>query len=1235
MKKLCILGLVVLGVLLGESVWGQTNPTAHSLSTSGFSFTGFASGMTVTYPTSMQGWKFAAEPTGSTVTSANGDRVLEVSTAAVGSGNIRNEVTSGLSLLNSSSNNIGAIVVALNTTNRENITVSWVAQQLTSGGNGATDRISALQLQYRIGSSGDFTTVAGTEYLGTNTTSQNAEQSFSNIGLPGACNNVALVQVRWIYYISSGTANSRDRIRLDEININSTAIASCTPPTTQAFAFGTSNILSTQMDAAWMRGNGANVLVVARSGSAVNADPVNAMTYTASTTFGSGTQIGTGNYVVYNGIGSSVTVTGLTQSTAYHYAVYEYGGTAGSECYRASDELTGNAMTLAGPSITVTPSTLTGFTYIAGAGPSASQSYTLSGANLDPAADNITVAASANYEVSIDDATYTSSSFTVPYTASTLANTTIYVRLKAGLSAATYNGEAIVNSGGGIISDKNVTCSGSVTTPPPPTITVTPTTRTGFTYITGAGPSTSQTYTLSGANLDPTAGNLTVAASANYEVSSDNMTFISTSFNVPYTGGTLTNTTIYVRLKAGLTAGTYNSEAVVNSGGNATSQNVTCSGSVIQPPSYFRTKASGLWSEIATWEVSTDQMTWSNATAAPTTMDLAVNLVSPHNVTVNTSVSADQLTIQSGSTLELASAGTLSIANGTGTDLLVEGIFINGGSFIYSGVLEVATGGIYKHNPASAGGTIPSFTWSTGSTCEVIKASGRPTNLTQSYANFTWNNTLQSSEINLNGELISISGNFYVQSTGSSSLRMIGSGQTTTVGGNLEVAAGAILNLSGTGSNQIINLSGNLILNGTLTEFGTSTNSRIVFSGTSAATIGGSGLISNTVNFEINKTAGGSVALSSDFLLPSNFTFVSGQVRTNGFTFGVAGTITGASSAAYFCTCNAAGTLPATAGGLRMSQAASGTVLYPVGPTTSYYMPVTLTSGAGHTTDNFTVRVETLGTGGVTPTDNTKCVQYQWDIAESVAGGSDVQVKLQWVAGTEGLNFDPVSAAYIGHWSGSVFNPVYPASYAAGGPSVTSTSNFTSFSPFVVSSSLDALPIELLSFNAIKQSTHTLLSFATASERNNERFEIERSADGRTYQVIGAVKGAGNAQTQNNYTFTDEHPLRGINYYRLRQVDFDGASALSQVVSVTFGKAGNVVLYPTPASETMHVRFDEAFTTDANWQIVDLTGRILNEGIFAAEQVEFRIPVASLTQGAYILRVTANNEVVTQQFRKQ
>lgn len=180
-----------------------------------------------------------------------------------------------------------------------------------------------------------------------------------------------------------------------------------------------------------------------------------------------------------------------------------------------------------------------------------------------------------------------------------------------------------------------------------------------------------------------------------------------------------------------------------------------------------------------------------------------------------------------------------------------------------------------------------------------------------------------------------------------------------------------------------------------------------------------------------------------------------------------------------------------------------------------------------------------------------------------------------------------------------------------------------------------ALPIELLSFKAVKKEIHSLLTFATASERNNARFEIERSADGRVFQVIGVVKGAGDAQTQNNYTFTDEHPMRGINYYRLRQVDVDGASTLSQVVSVTFGKTGNVVLYPTPASETMNVRFDEAFTTDANWQIVDLTGRILNEGIFAAEQTEFRIPVASLTQGAYILRVTANNEVVTQQFRKQ
>ncbi|MFZ4600424.1 MAG: beta strand repeat-containing protein, partial [Terrimicrobiaceae bacterium] len=99
-------------------------------------------------------------------------------------------------------------------------------------------------------------------------------------------------------------------------------------PSNQATSFTSSSITSSSATVGWTRGNGtAGVLVVARAIGAVNADPINGTTYTANAAFGSGNQIGTGNYVVYKGTGTSVSVTGLSPSTAYHFAVYEYNAT--------------------------------------------------------------------------------------------------------------------------------------------------------------------------------------------------------------------------------------------------------------------------------------------------------------------------------------------------------------------------------------------------------------------------------------------------------------------------------------------------------------------------------------------------------------------------------------------------------------------------------------------------------------------------------------------------------------------------------------------------------------------------------------------------------------------------------------------------------------------------------------------------------------------------------------------
>ena len=228
------------------------------------------------------------------------------------------------------------------------------------------------------------------------------------------------------------------------------------------------------------------------------------------------------------------------------------------------------------PVLAVTPTSLTGFNYSFGYGPSLSQSYNLSGTNLTGFPGSITVSAPTNFEVSLDDVNFAASKL-VPFTSATLGSTAIHVRLKSGLSIAPYSGY-VTNAGGGAVT-LNDTCSGVVNPVPSPTISVSPGTLSGFICTVGAGPSVSQSYTLSGTYLIPSSGNITVQCLTNYEVSTDNSTF-SASVSPAYTGGMLSATTIYVRLKAGLIAGNYNSEPVSNAGGGASTQYVSCSGVV-------------------------------------------------------------------------------------------------------------------------------------------------------------------------------------------------------------------------------------------------------------------------------------------------------------------------------------------------------------------------------------------------------------------------------------------------------------------------------------------------------------------------------------------------------------------------------------------------------------------------------------------------------------------------------
>jgi hypothetical protein len=131
------------------------------------------------------------------------------------------------------------------------------------------------------------------------------------------------------------------------------------------------------------------------------------------------------------------------------------------------------------PVISASPGTLSGFVYSIGNGPSVSLSYNLSGVDLTPAFSDITVTPTANFEISLDNASFVQTPILVPYSNGMLSPTPIYVRLKAGLAAGHYNGEMISNAGGGATT-ANVTCNGLVEAPATTTLPYSEDFATGF-----------------------------------------------------------------------------------------------------------------------------------------------------------------------------------------------------------------------------------------------------------------------------------------------------------------------------------------------------------------------------------------------------------------------------------------------------------------------------------------------------------------------------------------------------------------------------------------------------------------------------------------------------------------------------------------------------------------------------------------------------------------------------------
>ena len=165
---------------------------------------------------------------------------------------------------------------------------------------------------------------------------------------------------------------------------------------------------------------------------------------------------------------------------------------------------------------------------------------------------------------------------------------------------------------------------------------------------------------------------------------------------------------------------------------------------------------------------------------------------------------------------------------------------------------------------------------------------------------------------------------------------------------------------------------------------------------------------------------------------------------------------------------------------------------------------------------------------------------------------------------------------------------------------------------------LGALPVELLSFIAKKENATTRLEWETENESNNDYFQVERSSDGVKFTEIGQVASNSSQPTVNRYSFIDEHPSGGINYYRLKQVDYDGTFEYSKTISITAELPNTVQIYPNPTYDYLF------FTGDINTEYEVTVTNGLGKTIETQIAQNNMINIQHLPKGSYIIIARLN-----------
>ncbi|MBN2728694.1 MAG: lamin tail domain-containing protein [Bacteroidales bacterium] len=704
-----------------------------------------------------------------------------------------------------------------------------------------------------------------------------------------------------------------------------------------------------------------------------------------------------------------------------------------------------------------------------------------------------------------------------------------------------------------------------------PLLVANPSTLTGLDYIFGSGPSGQQTYDLSGTNLTPASGNITITPPANFEISFDNVTYYTTAQTVAYNASTLSSTAIYVRLVSGLAVGTYGPSNITNAGGGATTVNVSLEGEVTA------VSAGGCASDLIISEYvegssNNKYIEIYNGTGASVDLtDYELHLYANGSGTVSNN---DPLT-------------------GTLADGAVR-VYQNSSAVIYSGdensVACLFNGddaiGLYKVSTTSyvdifgCIGEDPGSAWTSGSHSTVDKTlvrkstvtSGITTNPATGFPTIAteWDVYNQDDVSFLGSHTMTCASNTITTGTVSTSPFSVDC--TTGDGGSVAFTSTDPFT-SNTYTAQLSDASG---------SFASPVNIGILVSDANSGTINfvippatptGSGYLIRVVSsspavvgttsaaFTINLTGGPCSCFEIESILVDACEDIGWEGENEMFRFSVGGnpidvndiTVTwpnnpwlglcqNATTASIVSAINATitggGSLVEPPGGIIP---AGAEVMFFTSTDFNYtqfdfstlnYTLYAIFQCAGNTAGHF---VNHTSPGPVLRT---------LDMDVSGCGSDDVTYDADLVFNGDGgtVDFD-----------------------IPGNPTYSATGGCSTVPIFPV-------PVELTTFNASCSNNDVLLTWSTATETNNDYFTVEGALNTIDFVPITRVNGAGNTNMETRYSVFVDSDYR---YFRLKQTDFDGAYTYSPLRFIDCGDNG-FELYPTLIStgEPVYIKGD-------------------------------------------------------------